>query len=167
MLYTDICVQEDSSFFCSCCCWYNLSLLLYLVQLSQSLIDLLIVLALLVGMSQFHALIHTIIVLMTALVQLYQNMCAVISPGHRNPSILHFLLRCYHLCYGMRTTLHTSRTLLHDHDKCSYNKMIKRETNWVMGFTKRVPLSLLHRICHRIRFFLSTTFVIHIQPFSA
>ena len=86
-----------------------LSILTLLVKLLSSLIatslakrtqrTLLLILTLLVSMSQFNTSIGKIEVLMTAFVQLNENMHAVVSPLQRNSSLSHLLLSRDHLGY--------------------------------------------------------------------
>ena len=62
----------------------------------------LLILALLILMAQFLALVHAVVVLSSALVQLDENMRTHITPSGRNARSLHFFLRGNHLGYGLR-----------------------------------------------------------------
>ena len=62
----------------------------------------LLVLALLILMAQFLALVHAVVVLSSALVQLDEYVSAHITPCGRNARSLHLLFRGNHLGYGLR-----------------------------------------------------------------
>ena len=62
----------------------------------------LLVLALFILMAQFLALVHAVVVLSSALVQLDENMSTHITPCGRNARSLHFFFRGNHLGYGLR-----------------------------------------------------------------
>lgn len=62
----------------------------------------LLVLALLILMAQFLALVHAVVVLSSALVQLDEYVSAHITPRGRNARSLHLFFRGNHLGYGLR-----------------------------------------------------------------
>ena len=59
----------------------------------------LFVLALLV--TQFLALVHTVVVFLPALVQFDEDVCTRITPGGRDSGFLHLLFGGYHFGYGV------------------------------------------------------------------
>lgn len=61
----------------------------------------LFVLALLILVTQFLALVHTVVVFLPALVQFDEDVRTRITPGGRDSSFLHLLFGGYHLGYGV------------------------------------------------------------------
>ena len=61
----------------------------------------LFVLALLVLVTQFLALVHTVVVFIPALVQFDEDVCTCITPGGRDSGFLHLLFGGYHFGYGV------------------------------------------------------------------
>ena len=59
----------------------------------------LFVLALLVLVTQFLALVHTVVVFLPALVQFDEDVCTRITPGGRDSGFLHLLFGGYHFGY--------------------------------------------------------------------
>lgn len=93
----------------------------------------LFILALLIGMSQFNTLIHTIEILFTAFIQFNKNVSTIVSPSYGNPGILHLLLCSNHLCYIIIKWVNKmirGSILFKLHFT---QQMLTRETNWYMG----------------------------------
>ena len=91
---------------------YRLFLLLQFVLLLSSLktipfyynnIQILFILTLFISMAQLCAFVNTIHGFFAASIQIDENMCAVISPGRMDTSVLHLFFRCDHLGYAIIT----------------------------------------------------------------
>lgn len=115
-------------------------------------IYILVVLTFLVRVTQFNTFVRTIVVLVSAGIQIDQNMSAVVSPMLRKASLAHLLLGSNHFSYGLD---HIGYTNL----RCSIKNGRTRREIWENGIrVNRLQMDVnLHRftVLNRTIYFIT------------